>query len=89
MKMNTFAVINKEEIEKCGFRSRRALLAVDLTDPDEELVDSVDESRMSSDQLKARKFLKFLAKVGLTMELVTKLSPADQKRIREEFLSND
>ena len=86
MKMNLFIINGKEETNDCGLHEFRGHRAVDIYDPEAELVDEIDDEKKSSDQILAQKFLKFLGEQRITLNELIKLPIIEQKRLKREFL---
>lgn len=53
--------------------------------PEDELITSIDESKMSTEKIVASRFLTFLANRNLTIGDLSKLTPTEQSRIKKEF----
>lgn len=86
MKMNLFVVNWQHQIEECGLREPGGKWAVDLIDPEADLVEQIDDEKLSPEQFIAKKFIKFLADNRLTVEKANQLPPKEQRRLRREFL---
>ena len=56
--------------------------------PEEDLIDEIDELKMSPEKIVARRFLKFLGNRRLTMDTLKLLSHEDQVKIKEEFINS-
>lgn len=54
--------------------------------PGEEIIDAIDESRMSTEKVIARRFLKFLGDRRLNMEKLGHLLREEQVRLIKEFV---
>jgi hypothetical protein len=56
--------------------------------PEDEIIDTIDESKMSPNKTAAKWFLEFLANRRLTLEKVKQLSDKEQEELRVEFFIN-
>ena len=52
---------------------------------EDEIIDSIDEQKMSSEQILATRFLKFLSGRRLTIKKLLELPIEEQTRIKKEF----
>jgi hypothetical protein len=53
--------------------------------PESVIINAIDESRLSPQKARARRFLIFLGNRRLTAEKLKELSLAEQERLRKEF----
>lgn len=54
--------------------------------PEEEIINAIDESRMSVEKIVAKRFLEFLGTRKLTMQSLKLLSAKEQARLKKEFI---
>lgn len=87
MKMNVF-VINQTEDVLTGVYDAKGHRAVGLADPEEEIINSIDEQKMSSKKILATRFLTFLGNRRLTLEKLKVLPKENQDKLRKEFFSS-
>jgi hypothetical protein len=79
MKMNVFVTNDAGGRRALGF----------VEDPEDDLIQSIDEEGMPSDELLATRLIAFLADRGLTADDAIKLSLVEQQRLKKEFLENN
>jgi len=53
---------------------------------EDEIIDSIDEQKMTPEQILARRFLKFLGNRRLNMKKLQELPVEEQVRIKREFI---
>lgn len=63
--------------------------AIGLADSEEELIQNLDEQKMSPQKLLASRFLTFLGNHRLNLEKLKQLSQEEQDKLREEFRLNN
>ena len=89
MKMNVFIVNDVEDTNECGLRSAGGHRAIDVYDPEDELVQSIDEQKMSPEKLLTTRFLAFLGNRRLSLATLKLLPKEEQQRLKREFLENN
>ena len=86
MKMNLFVVNSKKDASETNLHDARGHLAVDVIDPEAEMIQEIDEEKTRPDKLIAQKFLSFLGNRHLTLATINQTPITEQRRIRKEFL---
>lgn len=87
MKMNLFVINGREESNHCGLHEFRGHRAVGNYDPEDEVVEDIDNQKKAPEKILAQSFLKFLEGQRLTIASLKLLSEPEQRRLKKEFLN--
>ena len=58
------------------------------TSPEDEIINAIDERKMSDEKYTAIKFLEFLGNRRLTLEDVNNLTAEEQSKLKKEFINS-
>lgn len=89
MKINTFVVNGVGDVNECGLRTAGGHRAIGLQDAEEELIQNIDEHRMSATKVMVSRFISFLGNRRLTMDSLKLLPAHEQQRLKKEFAENN
>jgi hypothetical protein len=89
MKTSIFVVNDVEDVNESGLRTAGGHRASGLQDVEDELIQDIDEQKMSSEKLLALRFIAFLGNRRLSLIDVKLLPIEEQQRLKREFLENN